>query len=135
MARPPLQSRATSYIQSRQPTFPSFHTLSRPKPRRWPLVLRIAKGSVHVDIIFPVLFHSLFTTLIVWLDIHWHYLGLPGSIIPSLSIVVGLMLVFRNSTSYDRFWTGRNCLSNIVASVRALARYFLACSRSLKDDS
>jgi putative membrane protein len=32
------------------------------------------------------------------------HIGLPSSIIPSLSIVVGLMLVFRNSTSYDRFW-------------------------------
>jgi putative membrane protein len=32
------------------------------------------------------------------------HIGLPNSIIPSLSIVVGLMLVFRNQTSYDRFW-------------------------------
>jgi putative membrane protein len=35
------------------------------------------------------------------------------------------MLVFRNSTSYDRFWTGRNCLTTIGTSVRNLARVIL----------
>jgi putative membrane protein len=57
-----------------------------------------------------------------------------GTIIPSLSIVVGLMLVFRNGTSYDRFWTGRNCVANIVTNVKNLARCFIVSSRSLKSD-
>lgn len=66
--------------------------------------------------------------------------------IPSLSIVVGLMLaspmscerrsrkiakpfkVFRNQTSYNRFWDGRNHLTVIITSVRNLTRSFLACS-------
>lgn len=66
--------------------------------------------------------------------------------IPSLSIVVGLMLaspfahskyyrniaqsiqVFRNQTSYNRFWDGRNYLTVIITSVRNLTRSFLACS-------
>ena len=66
--------------------------------------------------------------------------------IPSLPIVVGLMLaspiarlkrsrssartikVFRNQTSYNRFWDGRNYLTVIITSVRNLTRAFLACS-------
>ena len=66
--------------------------------------------------------------------------------IPSLSIVVGLMLaspialsersrklanfikVFRNQTSYNRFWDGRNYLTVIITSIRNLTRSFLACS-------
>ena len=66
--------------------------------------------------------------------------------IPSLSIVVGLMLVsllasskavhhsansikvFRNQTSYNRFWDGRNYLTVIITSVRNLTRSFLACN-------
>jgi ion channel-forming bestrophin family protein len=36
--------------------------------------------------------------------------------------------VFRNQTSYNRFWDGRNYLSVIITSVRNLARSFLACS-------
>ncbi|OCK74220.1 hypothetical protein K432DRAFT_207734 [Lepidopterella palustris CBS 459.81] len=114
----------------RRPTYPLAHS-QRVKPRRWPLVLRFAKGAVHGIIVIPVVLHSLFTVLIVYLDRHvTGNLGLPPTIIPSLSIVVGLMLVFRNQTSYDRFWTGRNCLTTIGTSVRNLARAFLVSARA-----
>ena len=110
--------------------------------------------------------HGLFAALVVFLNQHLDgSLGLPASIvcqhkqgtslyrsrltalqIPSLSIVVGLMLVsvavhwsecrdpakpskvFRNQTSYNRFWDGRNYLTVIITSVRNLTRSFLACS-------
>jgi ion channel-forming bestrophin family protein len=82
-----------------------------------------------------VVLHSAFTALVVYLDRNvWDHLGLPPTIIPSLSIVVGLMLVFRNQTSYDRFWTGRNCLTTIGTSVRNLARAFLTSSRGKGGD-
>ncbi|KAJ4352080.1 uncharacterized protein N0V89_007426 [Didymosphaeria variabile] len=94
---------------------PTPRTLLPPETPPRPLVLRFTKGSIHSIVFFPVLLHSLFTVLIVYLDTRvLSSLGLPSTIIPSLSIVVGLMLVFRNSTSYDRFWTGRNCLTTIV---------------------
>jgi putative membrane protein len=113
----------------RQPTYPLAHAV-RKKPRRLPLVLRFAKGAVHDIIALPVSLHSLFTVLIVYLDTYvWDSINIPSTIIPSLSIVVGLMLVFRNSTSYDRFWTGRNCLTTIGTSVRNLARICLVNSR------
>jgi putative membrane protein len=108
---------------------------TRQKPRRWPLVLRVTKGSVHASIILPVVFHCAFTTLVVAIDIYYTSLGLPGTIVPSLSIVVGLMLVFRNSSSYDRFWTGRNHFTAVVTGTRNLTRYFLTCSRNAKDES
>ena len=110
--------------------------------------------------------HGLFAALVVFLNQHLDgSLGLPASIvcqhkrgmssyssrltslqIPSLSIVVGLMLVsvaahksrsrdlakpskvFRNQTSYNRFWDGRNYLTVIITSVRNLTRSFLACA-------
>ncbi|KAF1846987.1 uncharacterized protein K460DRAFT_383511 [Cucurbitaria berberidis CBS 394.84] len=113
----------------RRPTYPLAHAFRR-KPRRLPLVLRFAKGAVHDIILVPVLLHSLFTVLIVYIDTRYvDSISIPATIIPSLSIVVGLMLVFRNSTSYDRFWTGRNCLTTIGTSVRNLARISLVNSR------
>jgi putative membrane protein len=113
----------------RRPTYPLAHSF-RHKPRRIPLVLRFTKGAIHGIVFLPVLLHSLFTVLIVYLDTRvLESLGLPSTIIPSLSIVVGLMLVFRNSTSYDRFWTGRNCLTTIGTSVRNLARIVLVNAR------
>ncbi|KAK0507829.1 hypothetical protein JMJ35_009718 [Cladonia borealis] len=112
----------------RRPTVP-FARTTRQKPRRWPLALRFIKGAIHSVIILPVTLHGLFAALIVFLDLHLDgSLSLPTSIIPSLSIVVGLMLVFRNQTSYNRFWDGRNYLTVIITSVRNLTRSFLACS-------
>lgn len=114
----------------RRPTYPLAHSF-RKKPRRIPLVLRFSRGSIHHLLVAPVLMHSLFTALIVYLDTYiFTSLGLPSTIIPSLSIVVGLMLVFRNGTSYDRFWTGRNCLTTIGTCVRNLARISLVNSKN-----
>lgn len=96
---------------------------SRQKPRRWPLVFRFIKGAIHGAILLPVGLHVLFAALVVCLD---EYIlanaGLPNSIIPSLSIVVGLMLVFRNQTSYNRFWDGRNGMTSIQTCVRNIVR-------------
>ncbi|KAF4553809.1 Hypothetical protein D9617_6g095420 [Elsinoe fawcettii] len=116
----------------RTPTYPSYLS-SRRKPRRWPLVLRFIKGAVHVDIFLPVLLHTLFAICIVVYDQYNPNttLHLPQSLIPSLSIVVGLMLVFRNSTSYDRFWTGQAQLTTICTSVRNLSRVFLVSSNTI----
>ncbi|KAF1960965.1 hypothetical protein CC80DRAFT_489193 [Byssothecium circinans] len=114
----------------RRPTYPLAHSF-RTKPRRLPLVLRFTRGSIHHLLLAPVILHSLLTALVVYLDTFvFASLGLPGTIIPSLSIVVGLMLVFRNGTSYDRFWTGRNCLTTISTSVRNLARIALVNAKA-----
>ena len=44
--------------------------------------------------------------------------------------------VFRNQTSYNRFWEGRNHITTIITSVRNLTRMFLSCSyNSDKDES
>ncbi|KAH6642335.1 Bestrophin, RFP-TM, chloride channel-domain-containing protein [Boeremia exigua] len=119
----------TAHAPSRIPTYPLAHSF-RQKPRRLPLVLRFAKGSIHSAIYVPVVLHCLFTALIVYLDTFPNvHISIPATIIPSLSIVVGLMLVFRNSTSYDRFWSGRNCVTSVGTAVRNLARILLVNSQ------
>lgn len=71
-------------------------------------MLRFIKGAIHADIALAVILHAAWAALIVYIDqVRSNHIGLPNSIIPSLSIVVGLMLVFRNQTSYDRFWQVR----------------------------
>ena len=87
-----------------------------------------------------MIFHALFTSFVVYLDQYvFDTVGLPSSIvstlqypeisrrrlisqIPSLSIVVGLMLVFRNQTSYSRFWDGRNATTTVYTCIRNLVR-------------
>ena len=89
---------------------------------------------MHSSILSAVVGHSAFTALVVLVDNYVRPIGLPGSIIPSLSIVVGLILVFRNGTSYDRFWTGRNNLQGLISGVRCLARCFLVNCRSMSTE-
>ena len=92
-------------------------------------MLRFHKGAIHSDIAIPVILHSAFGALVCYLDqLRDGHLGLPSSTVPSLSIVVGLMLVFRNQTSYDRFWQGNQLLTTLVTSIRNLTRSFLTCS-------
>ncbi|KAG9104933.1 hypothetical protein FRC06_005000 [Ceratobasidium sp. 370] len=43
-------------------------------------------------------------------------------VVPLLSVVVGLILVFRNGTSYDRYYEGRKDFGVMMSNVRNLAR-------------
>lgn len=129
------QSQNLPATPRRPVTCPHSQLLHR-KPRRWPLVLRFIKGAIHRDIALPTLMHAIFTTFIVLLHTRLsHNFGLPSSVVSSLSIVVGLMLVFRNQTAYQRFWDGRNNFATVITSVRNLMRSFLACSGSRKQMS
>ncbi|AKG21937.1 bestrophin family protein [Calothrix sp. 336/3] len=87
--------------------------------------LRIAfklRGSVILSIYPQVIICGLFGVCISVL----YYLKLPvaqplfSTVIPS--IVLGLLLVFRTNTAYDRFWEGRKAWGNIVNTIRNLAR-------------
>jgi putative membrane protein len=86
--------------------------------------------------------HSILAAFIVYVNQHINSdFNLPSSIvsliaskstmasenlqIPSLSIVVGLMLVFRNQTAYSRFWGGRCHLNTVTTAVRCLSRQIL----------
>ncbi|BAY26439.1 hypothetical protein NIES2100_62550 [Calothrix sp. NIES-2100] len=91
------------------------------KKLKLPIVLQV-KGSVLKTISKNVICCGIFGTIISIL----HYFKFPvsqpilGSVIPS--IVLGLLLVFRTNTAYDRFWEGRKSWGSIVNTVRNLAR-------------
>lgn len=92
---------------------------------RWLQTTLRIKGSVIPVIYKRVIGCGLFGVLISIL----HYFKLPvsqpilESVIPS--IVLGLLLVFRTNTAYDRFWEGRKNWGSIVNNVRNLARQIL----------
>lgn len=49
-------------------------------------------------------------------------LSLPNAVVPSLSVVLGLLLAFRANTSYARFYEGRQIWEQITSNSRNLAR-------------
>ncbi|BAZ51707.1 hypothetical protein NIES4103_43650 [Nostoc sp. NIES-4103] len=89
---------------------------------RWLQTALQIKGSVISAIYRRVIGCGLFGVLISLL----YYFKLPvsqpilQSVIPS--IVLGLLLVFRTNTAYERFWEGRKNWGSIVNNVRNLAR-------------
>ncbi|MEA5599103.1 bestrophin family protein [Rivularia sp. UHCC 0363] len=107
------------------------------KLRRLRLAFQI-KGTVITVIYHRVIFFGIFGAFVTLL----YYLDLPvsqpilGSVIPS--IVLGLLLVFRTNTAYDRFWEGRKAWGDIVNNVRNLARLIMVsvdeiCPEDRKD--
>jgi putative membrane protein len=91
--------------------------------RNWFRLLLNLQVSI-IPAIFPrVLLCSLFALFISWL----YFLGIErvsldifNSLVPT--IVLGLLLVFRTNTAYERFWEGRKLWGMIVNTNRNLAR-------------
>ncbi|NER81664.1 MAG: hypothetical protein F6K42_19290, partial [Leptolyngbya sp. SIO1D8] len=90
--------------------------------RPWFQTLFQWQGSVIPAILPRTLFCAGFSLLIAAL----YAAGIPvaltplGSLVPS--IVLGLLLVFRTNTAYERFWEGRKQWGTLVNTSRNLAR-------------
>jgi ion channel-forming bestrophin family protein len=91
--------------------------------RQWFRSALQLKGSVLLTIAPRVLLCAAFGALIVHFHLQGWKLSFPGlaALIPNL--VLGLLLVFRTNTAYDRFWEGRKSWGVIVTTTRNLARH------------
>lgn len=89
---------------------------------RWFRVALQIRGSVIPAIFNRVLYCGLFGVFISLLHYFKFSVSQPifESVIPS--IVLGLLLVFRTNTAYDRYWEGRKCWGSLINNVRNLAR-------------
>ena len=89
---------------------------------RWFRVALQIRGSVIPAIFNRVLYCGLFGVFISLLHYFTFSVSQPilESVIPS--IVLGLLLVFRTNTAYDRYWEGRKCWGSLINNVRNLAR-------------
>ena len=62
---------------------------------------------------------------------HVHDVSMPSLLHTLMGVALGMLLVFRTSSSYDRFWEGRKLWGGIVNETRNLIR---GASVHLKDD-
>jgi ion channel-forming bestrophin family protein len=83
------------------------------------------RSSVIPAIIPRVIFCGLFGLFICIVHSYYRDVGIPilSTVVPS--IVLGLLLVFRTNTAYERFWEGRKLWGALVNSIRNLARSIL----------
>ncbi|MBD0306899.1 MAG: hypothetical protein ICV80_01770 [Microcoleus sp. T1-bin1] len=95
--------------------------MSGDRPPWFKIALQV-RGSVIPSILPRVLLCGVFGVFISLLNFFNLPVSMPvlSSIVPS--IVLGLLLVFRTNTAYERFWEGRKAWGTLVNNVRNLAR-------------
>lgn len=95
--------------------------MSGDRPPWFKIALQV-RGSVIPSILPRVLLCGGFGVFISLLNFFNLPVSMPvlSSIVPS--IVLGLLLVFRTNTAYERFWEGRKAWGSLVNNVRNLAR-------------
>ncbi|KAI7870946.1 Bestrophin, RFP-TM, chloride channel-domain-containing protein [Spinellus fusiger] len=65
-----------------------------------------------------------FFSVCVWF-LHYQlkfYVGIPVSVLGTVSVALGLLLGFRVNTAYDRYWEGRKLVQTVIATIRNLTR-------------
>lgn len=90
--------------------------------RKWFKLALSIQGSVLPRISLKVVCYGafgLFITILYFAKVPVSAKAL-GGVIPS--IVLGLLLVFRTNTAYERFWEGRKAWGTIVNNIRNLSR-------------
>ncbi|OCH95244.1 hypothetical protein OBBRIDRAFT_884074 [Obba rivulosa] len=105
-------------------SMPKTKVISRQRLRKYswlPDVFRI-QGSVVPRITGPVLTVTIFAAIAAYVWSRGFDITLTNSVVPLLSVVVGLILVFRNGTSYDRWIEGRKDFGHMVSHIRSLTR-------------
>jgi putative membrane protein len=89
--------------------------------RSWVSILSKVRGSVLRRTALPVVLVGSLGGIAAWLH-HEHAFHVPPMAHTLLGVVLGLLLVFRTNSSYDRFWEGRKQLGMMVNRARDLAR-------------
>jgi ion channel-forming bestrophin family protein len=93
-------------------------------PKNWFLTAIQFKGSVLPAILPRVLLFTGLACFAVWLEHREIHLRSLGTLTENVAcnLVLGLLLVFRTNTAYERFWEGRKAWGILVATIRNLAQ-------------
>ena len=100
-------------------------------PHKWLDHFFDIRGSLVREIAVRVVLCVAWSVGVVAFHKHVHNVGMPSLLHTLMGVALGMLLVFRTSSSYDRFWEGRKLWGGIVNETRNLIRS--ACIH-LKDD-
>lgn len=92
--------------------------------KNWFKFLFRTKGTLYSGIIVSTVTMGIITFILCLLHHKYAILNFPinaSTILSSISLVVGMLLVFRMNTAYDRWWEGRKLLGQLMNTSRFLA--------------
>jgi ion channel-forming bestrophin family protein len=93
-------------------------------PKNWMrVVLEFPRSPVFRTLFLDVIGAGLYAALVVWVETDYFRVAVPlgPSFLSILGIILGLLLVFRTNTAYDRWWEGRKLWGQLVNVSRGLA--------------
>lgn len=91
-------------------------------PKRWSPQLLAVRGSIAPKIVIRVAIVVLWSAMVVLIHKHVRHLEIPPTVHTLVRLALGLLLVFRTNSSYERFWEGRKSWGRIINSSRNIAR-------------
>ena len=93
-------------------------------PKNWFRVLvDFPRSPVFRTLFLDVIGAGLYAAFIVWVETDYFRVAVPlgPSFLSILGIILGLLLVFRTNTAYDRWWEGRKLWGQLVNISRGLS--------------
>lgn len=93
-------------------------------PKNWLRILvEFPRSPIFRTLALDVLGAGIYAALVVWIETDVIRVAVPlgPSFLSILGIILGLLLVFRTNTAYDRWWEGRKLWGQLVNVSRALA--------------
>ena len=94
-------------------------------PKNWfRILLDFPRSPVFRTLALDVVGAGLWAALVVWVETDLIRVAIPlgPAFLSILGIILGLLLVFRTNTAYDRWWEGRRLWGQFVNLSRGLAR-------------
>ncbi|MDC0230464.1 hypothetical protein OAK19_00725 [Aureispira] len=91
-------------------------------PKDWfSLIFEFHKSDTLRKMIYVLLLYGFYCLTFVYLKLNHTDLTSNMAIHSLIGFVLGLLLVFRTNTAYDRWWEGRKLLGSLVNTSRSLA--------------
>jgi ion channel-forming bestrophin family protein len=87
-------------------------------PHRWSDHLFDVKGSLIPEITLRVLSCVVWAAGVVVVHRFIRSIDIPATVHTLLGVALGLLLVFRTNSSYNRFWEGRQLWGSLVNETR-----------------
>ncbi len=99
------------------------------EPRNWfGVLLGFVRSRLFRLLVLDMVLVGSYAALVVYVEADIGRISVPlgPAILSLLGIILGLLLVFRTNTAYDRWWEGRRLWGQLVNVSRALARQLAA---------
>lgn len=97
-------------------------------PKNWiRVLLDFPRSPIFRTLFLDVLGAGAWAALVVWVETDLFRVAVPlgPSFLSILGIILGLLLVFRTNTAYDRWWEGRRLWGQLVNVSRGLSRHLV----------